>query len=237
MLKSKLISLLSVIALCFAPSALAAGPVQTYTFVYILTGPATDIEAETQQRAFKGHFSNMSRMAEDCDLLIAGPYWQPKTWEDMRGMWIFNTDDLDQASEFAATDPPGKLGIFVFDILQLKTDDALLELPRLEKEDEQRRLADPDTSDEWAGRGYFWATAAVTKSNEPNRVEGVALLGTLIGNNDSRLKENHWLILLDATTADEAKQVLTKAGCDPEKWNIDEWYGSAMPAKLPTFRD
>ncbi len=237
MFKSKLIQLLSLVTLCFASRALAAGPLQTYTFVYILTGPATDIDATTQEEAFQGHFSNMTRMAENGDLLIAGPYWEPKTWDDMRGMWIFNTDDLDQASEFAATDPPGKLGIFVFDILHFTTDDALLELPRLEKEDEQRRLSDPDIPDEWVGRGYFWAFAPVAKSNEPDRVQGVALLGTLIGNDDSRLQDDHWLILLDATTADEAKQVLKDAGCDPDHWSIDQWYGSAMPAKLPTFRE
>lgn len=232
-----IIRLLTLAVVLISTGAFASPPMQTYTFVYILTGPATDIDAETQQEAFKGHFSNMSRMAEDGDLLIAGPYWQPQTWDDMRGMWIFNTDDLDQASEFAATDPPGKLGIFVFDILQFKTDDALLELPRLEKEDEHRRLSDPDIPDEWVGRGYFWAFAPVAKSNEPDRVQGIALLGTLIGHENSRLQNDHWLILLDATTADEANQVLKDAGCDPTNWNIDEWYGSAMPAKLPTFRD
>lgn len=232
-----IIRLLTLAVLWLSSIVYASPQMQTYTFVYILTGQATDIDAKTQDEAFQGHFSNMTRMAEDGDLLIAGPYWQPQTWNDMRGMWIFNTDDREQASEFAATDPPGKLGIFVFDILQFKTDDALLELPRLEKEDEQRRLADPDIPDEWVGRGYFWATAPVDKTNEPNRVEGIALLGTLIGHEDTRVKEDHWLILLDATTAEDANQVLKDAGCNPDNWNIDEWYGSAMPAKLPTFRE
>ena len=228
--------LLTLIALLFTSSTMAIEP-QTFTFVFILTGPATNIELQAQQDAFKGHFSNMSRMAGDGDLLIAGPYWQPQTWDDMRGMWIFNTDEIDQASELAASDPPGKLGIFVFDILQFKTDDALHELPRLEREDEERRLADPDVPDEWAGRGYFWASAEVSSSEEPDRVHGVALLGTLVGNEDSRIHADHWLLLLDATTIEDARNVLIDAGCDPKLWNIDEWYGSAMPAKLPSFRD
>lgn len=210
---------------------------ETYTFVYIVTGPATDIDAETQQEAFKGHFSNMSRMANDGDLLVAGPYWQPKSFDDLRGMWIFATDDVDEALQHAATDPPGQLGIFVFEALQLKTDDALLELPRLEKEDEERRLSDPDVADEWVGRGYFWATAPIAGTDQPERVEGVALLAILVGREGTRVEQDHWLVLVDATTAEDAQSVLTDAGCDPKQWTLDEWYGSEMPAKLPNFRD
>ncbi|MFK7759756.1 MAG: YciI family protein [Phycisphaerales bacterium] len=229
--------LFPLLCLLIATKSLSAGPMETYSFVYILTGPATDIEPAIQQEAFQGHFSNMTRMAEEGDLLIAGPYWQPQTWDDMRGMWIFNTRDLDKASTLAATDPPGKLGIFVFDILHFKTDDPIDQLPRLEKEDEERRLSDPNIPDEWAGRGYFWATAKATEIDEPDRVEGIALLGTLIGHADSRIESDHWLVLLDATTNEDAAKILTSAGCDPEQWSMDEWYGSAMPAKLPSLRD
>ncbi len=232
-----IIRLLTLAVLWISSNVFASPQMQTFTFVYILTGPATDIDAQTQQEAFKGHFSNMSRMAEDGDLLIAGPYWQPQTWDDMRGMWIFATDDIDEALKHAGTDPTGQLGIFVFQALQLKTDDQLMELPRLEREEKQRRAEDPNDDGERRGRGYFWATAPIDETNEPNRVEGIALLGTLIGHEDTRVKEDHWLILLDATTPEDANQVLKDSGCDPENWNIDQWYGSAMPAKLPTFRE
>ncbi|MGJ8635850.1 MAG: YciI family protein [Phycisphaerales bacterium] len=234
-MKSSLLAL--VLILTLSTRAAAESPMDTYTFVYIVTGPATEIDAATQQEAFRGHFSNMKRMAEAGDLLIAGPYWQPKSFDDLRGMWIFATDDVDEARTHASTDPPGQLGIFIFEALQLKTDDALLELPRLEREDEARRLADPDIPDEWAGRGYFWATAPVESTTEPDRIQGVALLGTLVGREGTRIEDDHWLMLVDATTAEDAQAVLKEAGCDPKHWKLDEWYGSAMPVELPSFRE
>ena len=136
--------IIATLVLCLASLAPGAVPVKTYTFVYITTGPATDIEQSEQQTAFAGHFSNMKRMAEEGDLLIAGPFGKSESFDDLRGLWVFNTDSTAKALELAATDPPGKLGIFVFEAVQLITDDALLELPRLEREDEARRLADPD---------------------------------------------------------------------------------------------
>lgn len=233
----KALRLIAFLACVLNSFAYAQDEVQAYTFVYIATGPASGIDAPTQQEAFKGHFSNMKRMAEDGDLLVAGPYWQPNSFADLRGMWILNTDDVGKALELAATDPPGQLGLFVFDALQLRTDDALLELPRLEREDEERRLADPDVPDEWAGRGYFWATAPVETSQKPDRVKGVALLATLVGRDGSRIETDHWLILIDATNAEEASKILKEAGCDHSNWTLDEWYGSAMPARLPSFRN
>ena len=228
----------AVVLVCLLSSVAFGEPGErTFTFVYIITGPATDVEPAVQQEAFAGHFSNMARMAEDGDLLVAGPFWKPMSSDDLRGMWIFSTDEIDQALEHAATDPPGKLGIFVFDAVQIVTDDALLELPRLEKEDEERRLADPDIPDEWAGRGYFWATAAVGQTSEPERVEGVSLLARMIGREGSRVEEDRWLVLVDATKLEDALHVIRKAGCNPEDWMFDEWYGSAMPAQLPSLRD
>ncbi|MBO6513931.1 MAG: hypothetical protein JJ974_08210 [Phycisphaerales bacterium] len=209
---------------------------ETYTFVYIVTGPAIEIDQETQQKAFQGHFSNMSRMADEGDLLIAGPYWKPKSFDDLRGMWIFATDDIDEALKHAATDPPGQLGIFEFEALQIKTNDAVLELPRLEKEDEERRLSDPDVDDAWVGRGYFWATAPVDGTDRPQLNDSISLYSTLIGREGTRVVDDHWLLLLNATTAEEAEQVLTESGCDASQWTLDEWYGSTMPARLPEFR-
>ncbi|MDF1808698.1 MAG: YciI family protein [Phycisphaerales bacterium] len=210
---------------------------ETYTFVYILTGPVTELDQKTQSEAFAGHFSNMNRMAENGDLLVAGPYGSPKTDENLRGLWIFSTDQTTKALELAETDPTGQLGVFKFEAVQLTTDDQLLELPRLEKEDEERRLADPEISDEWAGRAYFIASAETNKDNSVNRVSGVLLLGTLVAQDNTRIDVDHTLVLLKAETIEEANSILTKAGCDPEQWELDLWYSSKVHTQLPALRN
>lgn len=229
--------LIITIALAIASFASGAIPVKTYTFVYITTGPATDIEQSEQQEAFAGHFSNMKRMADEGDLLIAGPYGQAESFDDLRGLWVFNTDSTTKALELAATDPPGKLGIFVFEAVQLMTDDALLELPRLEKEDEARRLADPNVPDEWAGRVYTIATAPISESQAPTRTPSVLMLATLSAEKDTRVTKDNRFVILDANSTDDARQALEDAGCDPDNWNFDAWYATAMIAKLPSLRN
>jgi len=231
------IRIIATLVLCLASLAPGAVPVKTYTFVYITTGPATDIEQSEQQTAFAGHFSNMKRMAKEGDLLIAGPYGKSESFDDLRGLWVFNTDSTTKALELAATDPPGKLGIFVFEAVQLMTDDALLELPRLEEEDEARRLADPDVPDAWSGRGYFIATAPVSETDEPTRNLSVLMLATLAADQDTRVTSHQRMMILDATSEDEANQALKDAGCDPDNWKLDAWYASSMIAKLPSLRE
>tara|TARA_R110002072_G_scaffold42064_21_gene119057 strand:- start:371763 stop:372485 length:723 start_codon:yes stop_codon:yes gene_type:complete len=210
---------------------------RTYTFVYIMTGPATEIAPEDQSTAFAGHFSNMKRMAEAGDLLMAGPYGEPKSDAGLRGLWVFTTDNIDKALEHAATDPPGKLGIFVFEAFELRTDDALWELTRLENEEKARKAADPDASQEWSGRAYIIATGKVGHVKEPKRAEGVLMLATLVGSEDSRIEEDHWMVLLDATTGEEAEAALKEAGCDSDDWSLDLWYGSKVPEQLPSLRE
>tara|TARA_R110000737_G_scaffold2923_13_gene9520 strand:+ start:5247 stop:5951 length:705 start_codon:yes stop_codon:yes gene_type:complete len=229
--------IIATLVLCLASLAPGAVPVKTYTFVYITTGPATDIEQSEQQTAFAGHFSNMKRMAEEGDLLIAGPFGKSESFDDLRGLWVFNTDSTAKALELAATDPPGKLGIFVFEAVQLITDDALLELPRLEREDEARRLADPDVLDAWSGRGYFIATAPVSKTDEPTRTSSVFMLATLTADPDTRVTNDQRMLILDATTEDEAHHALKDSGCNPDDWKLDVWYASSMIAKLPSLRE
>ena len=236
-LRMNIARLLTIVVLFISPWVHASPPMRTFTFVYILTGPATELDPKTQQEAFAGHFSNMTRMAEEGDLLVAGPYGPMKSDPNLRGLWIFTTDSTDRALELASTDPPGKLGIFVFEAVQLVTDDQLLELPRLEKEDEERRLADPDIPDEWVGRGYMLAWAPADMTSEPDRVEGVLMIATLLSEKGTRIKQDHRLVLLDATEPNQANAILEQAGCDPAKWTLDGWYSSSTHTKLPSLRD
>ncbi len=80
------------------------------------------------------------------------------------------------------------------------------------------------------------ATGKVGQVKEPKRTDGVLFLATLHGAEDSRVEEDHWMILLDATTPEEAAAALKEAGCDSSEWAIDLWYGSKVPEQLPSLR-
>lgn len=205
-----------------------AGNARDYVFVFIKTGPTTGLSPQEQQEAFAGHFSNMTRMAEEGQLLIAGPMGSPKSDPAHRGLFVFDTEDMDTGMEWANTDPTTKLGVFVLEGHRFTTYDRLTDLPGLEKADEARRLADPDVPDEWEGRRYLLASAAYDEGlhKAAANAEGVLIAGRLHGSGEDG--GDQILVWLDAEVKPQADKILPS----PERWTLHGWYGSKMVAKM-----
>jgi uncharacterized protein YciI len=65
---------------------------ETFTLVYLKTGPAVDLSTQTRQEIFQGHMANIQRLAKEGPLVIAGPFNKPadRTW---RGIFVLATPD------------------------------------------------------------------------------------------------------------------------------------------------
>jgi len=217
-----------------APLLLASGTLaemgtyRDYVFVFIRTGPTTDLTPEARQEAFAGHFSNMERMSSAGQLLIAGPMGEPKSDPDHRGLFVLDSEDLKTGMEWANTDPTTKLGVFVLDGYRFSTAMALTELPRLEREDEAKRLADPDLPDEWSGRMYYLATAPYDEMRlkVASNTDDVLIAGHLHGSAPDG--SDQVLLWLDVETEARAKEILPT----PDAWTLHGWYGSKMVAEM-----
>lgn len=227
--------LLPMLALALSvPLLLATGAAQMtakardYVFVFINTGPATELTPEARQEAFAGHFTNMQRMASAGQLLIAGPMGNPKSSPDHRGIFVFDSEDMNTAMEWAHTDPTTKLGVFVLEGFRFTTHAPLTDLPRLDREDEAKRLADPDLPDEWEGRRYLLATAPYTEERlkVAANTEGVLIAGRL----HASLPDggDQVLVWLDAEVKPQADEILPT----PDEWTLHGWYGSKMVAEM-----
>jgi uncharacterized protein YciI len=199
-----------------------------YVFVFIKTAPATDLSPEAQREAFAGHFSNMQRLADAGELLIAGPLGEPKSDPDHRGLFVIDETTLAGGMAHAETDPTTKLGVFVLEGHLFTTDGRLVELLRLEKEDEARRLADPDIPDEWEGRRYVLATAPFEAGllTKAAAADGVLIAGRLHGAGADGGDEI--LLWLDAEVEPQARGMLPEA----DAWTLHGWYGSKMVAEI-----
>ncbi|MGQ8366217.1 YciI family protein [Glaciecola sp. 1036] len=94
-----------------------------YVLVVLLTGGNTDISEEEKKKAFAGHFSNMKALAEQQKLVVAGPFIEsaPK-----RGLFIFNTDSIEEAQQWVNTDPAVKAGIFTYELNKIYSSAALM---------------------------------------------------------------------------------------------------------------
>lgn len=201
--------------------------VRDYVFVFIRTGPLRTPTPEQSREAMQGHFANMQRLADEGKLLIAGPYADPRPTPDHRGIFVMDETEVAKGLELANTDPAAEMGVFVMTAHRFTTDRPLTDLPRLEKEDEARRLADPNVPDEWQGRRYVLATAPYSDAllAAAQKTEGVLIAGRLHGAGEGG--GDQVLVWVDAEKVEEAEGELPEGD-----WGVWGWYGSGMVAKM-----
>ncbi|MFO0830485.1 MAG: YciI family protein [Phycisphaerales bacterium] len=105
-----------------------------YAFIYLKTGPdSASHTPEQKQEIFKGHMSNMQRLAKEKTLIIAGPFVKPRD-SSWRGLFIFDGVSIEEARRIAATDPGVSSGEFVTDIRAAWGPPSLRDALKLEEE-------------------------------------------------------------------------------------------------------
>jgi uncharacterized protein YciI len=83
-----------------------------YVLVILKTGPKdAEVQGDARKAVFKGHFENMSRLAKEGKLAVAGPFDDPK--KVYRGLFIFAVKTVEEARALADTDPTVKSGVLV----------------------------------------------------------------------------------------------------------------------------
>jgi len=85
-----------------------------YVLAILKTGPRDAEVTDSDERAalFAGHFANMTRLAEEGHLVLAGPLGGE---DGRRGLFILTTPDIETARQWVQTDPTIEAGIFVVD--------------------------------------------------------------------------------------------------------------------------
>ena len=103
-----------------------------YVFATLLTGPNDALITDEAERAklFEGHFSNMSRLAEEGKLVLAGPFMEapPK-----RGLFIFNVTTIEEAEALVQSDPSIAAGIFKVEFAKYYGSAALMQINDVHK--------------------------------------------------------------------------------------------------------
>lgn len=73
-----------------------------YVLVILKTGPKTIPAGKERDEMFAGHFANMTRLAAEGKLVVAGPLDRVDGW---RGLFIFAVDSVEEAKKLTETDP------------------------------------------------------------------------------------------------------------------------------------
>jgi uncharacterized protein YciI len=82
---------------------------KSYIFVILKTGKAQIEDKEITNKLFRGHLDNITKLAKDGKLVVAGPF--KKNDKQFRGIFILNVKTLTEAQELLQTDPAIEKGL------------------------------------------------------------------------------------------------------------------------------
>ena len=102
---------------------------KNYVFCLLKTGSNTTATKAETQKLFKGHMDNISRLAKEGKLVVAGPFLTNQ--RNYRGIYIFNASSIEEAKEFVATDPAVQSNLLEAELTQWYGSAALQEMLKI----------------------------------------------------------------------------------------------------------
>jgi uncharacterized protein YciI len=96
-----------------------------YVMAFLKRGPNTELDSAASADLMRAHLDNINRMAEEGTLVLAGPFFGTG---ELRGIYIFDVDNLPDAESLTNTDPAIKAGRLEMELLEWYGSAALLDL-------------------------------------------------------------------------------------------------------------
>ena len=96
-----------------------------YVMAFLKRGPNTELDSAQSAQLMRAHLDNINRMAEEGTLVLAGPFFGNG---DLRGIYIFDVDNLDDAEALTNSDPAVQAGRLEMELLEWYGSAALLDL-------------------------------------------------------------------------------------------------------------
>ncbi len=101
---------------------------RSYVLVVLKTGPNKVAAGKERDEMFAGHFANITRLANEGKLALAGPFDGVDGW---RGLFIFAVKDIEEARQLTATDPVIVKGEMVAEYHKWYGSAAVMDVPRI----------------------------------------------------------------------------------------------------------
>jgi uncharacterized protein YciI len=81
---------------------------KSYVLVLLKSGSKTAVDKATEDSIFHGHLNNIGRLAQNGDLVVAGPFGENKLY---CGLFILNVTNFKEAQKLLSTDPAIKANL------------------------------------------------------------------------------------------------------------------------------
>ncbi len=103
---------------------------KTWVLALLKAGPNRDYDRETALEIQRGHMANINRLADEGKLILAGPFL---TSGELRGIFLFDVETVEEARELTETDPAIQAGSLVMELHPWYGSAALLKVPEIHK--------------------------------------------------------------------------------------------------------
>lgn len=84
-----------------------------YVMAFLKRGPNKSADSIERSKLQRAHLDNISRLAEEGKLVLAGPFFGN---DDLRGIYIFNVQSIEEAASLTSTDPSIQAGVLVMEL-------------------------------------------------------------------------------------------------------------------------
>jgi uncharacterized protein YciI len=199
-----------------------------YTLVYLKSGRSGPLPADQQREVFAGHFSNMERLARAGHLLLAGPFGRQRSEPELRGIFVLDTADRDEATTMAETDPGFRAGVFALEYHDFATAAPLRRLNEWDlAEVDAARASGRQPKPGENGRSFVLLVAE-DGQRARQALEGrdtALLIGGLDGDGV--------LAVLDAEDISGAETLLADVRDRLGPHRFEEWFGTRNLERLP----
>jgi len=101
---------------------------KTYVMAFLKKGTNRNLPKEEADKLQQAHMENISRLAEEGKLLLAGPFYGDG---DLRGIYIFDVDSIEEAQALTVTDPAIKAGSLTMELIKWYGSAAVSAIPTL----------------------------------------------------------------------------------------------------------
>jgi uncharacterized protein YciI len=101
-----------------------------YVMAFLRKGSNRPTDKAVADSLQKAHLDNISRMADEGKLVVAGPFLNDG---DLRGIYIFNVATIEEAKQLTETDPAIIAGSLTMELIPWYSSAALVEINELHK--------------------------------------------------------------------------------------------------------
>ncbi len=101
-----------------------------YVIAFLKTGPNRDLDQEAANALQAAHMENIGKMAEAGQLVLAGPFL---TQGDLRGIYVFNVETIEEAKELTNSDPAIQAGSLIMELKEWYGSAAVMSINELHK--------------------------------------------------------------------------------------------------------